>query len=105
MPMSTMSAFPACVTPRVSAYATASVDGIRSDASWDSTSTLAVAEENLKKQSRLGAFASHFFTKAAPEQPSSAPRAGKDFEAAFGTLQASQGFGGMCMPTSVKTAT
>jgi hypothetical protein len=104
MPMSTMSAFPACVTPRVSAYTTVTtpVDTVRLVA-WDSTSTLAVAQE--KKQSRVGAFASRVFTKAAAEPPSSAPRAGKDFEAAFGTLQASQGFGGMYMPMSVKTAT
>jgi hypothetical protein len=101
MPMSTMSAFPACVTPRMSA-STTPADRVQSNA-WDSTSTLAVLQE--KKQSRLGAFASRVFTKAAAERPSSAPRAGKDFEAAFGTLQASQGFGGMCMPMSVKTAT
>jgi hypothetical protein len=97
-----MSAFPACVTPRVSVYTTVPVDGVQSDA-WDSTSTLAVFQE--KKQSRLGAFISRVFTKTAAEPPSSAPRAGKDFEAAFGTLQASQGFGGMYMPMSVKTTT
>jgi hypothetical protein len=102
MPMSTMSAFPACITPRMSAYTTAPADRVQSDA-WNSTSTLAVSHE--KKQSRLGAFASRVLTEATTAPPLSAPRAGKDFETAFGTLQASQGFGAMCMPMSVKTAT
>jgi hypothetical protein len=59
---------------------------------WDSSSTLAVLPPpKAKKESRLAALLKRAFQSAPEQTPAVRAPSGKDFEKAFGELQASQG--------------
>jgi hypothetical protein len=65
---------------------------------WDSSSTFAVSPPpKAKKQSRLTALLKRAFQSAPEQTPAARAPSGKDFEKAFGELQANQGlsFGGV----------